>query len=196
VGTILQSTLVPTSLDYFATSEGSSSLAVRFESTTASTKAQAQLAARLLGGSSLIVTGVEEQALWGQFDTVTDAAGTDALGRLIATVSDLPGLLDKSSRAATAAGARLTVRAHAGHGHALLKWHGANSDISAALVAGLRSEAEALGHNLVVWRAPAEVRERIDVWGSVGQALQLMRQVKQQFDPNSTLNPGRFVGGI
>ena len=37
---------------------------------------------------------------------------------------------------------------------------------------------------------------KFDAWGSPGDALPLMRAVKQQFDPNSTLNPGRFVGGI
>jgi glycolate oxidase FAD binding subunit len=33
----------------------------------------------------------------------------------------------------------------------------------------------------------------LDSWGSVGDALLLMRAVKQQLDPRGTLNPGRFV---
>jgi glycolate oxidase FAD binding subunit len=36
----------------------------------------------------------------------------------------------------------------------------------------------------------------LDAWGATGDALPLMRTVKQQFDPAATLNPGRFVGGI
>jgi glycolate oxidase FAD binding subunit len=35
----------------------------------------------------------------------------------------------------------------------------------------------------------------VDVWGPVG-ALDLMRSVKHQFDPERRLAPGRFVGGI
>jgi glycolate oxidase FAD binding subunit len=35
-----------------------------------------------------------------------------------------------------------------------------------------------------------------DAWGNVGDALPLMRAVKQQLDPKNTLNPGLFVGGI
>jgi glycolate oxidase FAD binding subunit len=35
-----------------------------------------------------------------------------------------------------------------------------------------------------------------DAWGGIGDALPLMRAVKRQLDPKTTLNPGRFVGGI
>jgi glycolate oxidase FAD binding subunit len=196
VGAILQSTLVPTSIDYFAQPPGESALAVRFESTHASVEAQAQSAARMLGASSRIVTGTQEQELWHQFDKVVQTAEGDVLCRLVSTVSDLAGLLERATRAAEEAGTELTVRAHAGHGHALLRWQGGTADTAAALVQGLRAEAEALGHNLVVWRAPGQVRSQVEVWCNVGEGLPLMRKVKQQFDPNGTLNPGRFVGGI
>jgi len=36
----------------------------------------------------------------------------------------------------------------------------------------------------------------IDAWGSPGDAISVMRALKQQLDPKATLNPGRFVGGI
>jgi glycolate oxidase FAD binding subunit len=39
-------------------------------------------------------------------------------------------------------------------------------------------------------------RSKLDAWGSPGDALPLMRAVKEQLDPKGTLNPGRFVGGI
>jgi glycolate oxidase FAD binding subunit len=39
------------------------------------------------------------------------------------------------------------------------------------------------------------VLEATDVWGPVS-ALDLMRRVKEQFDPERRLAPGRFVGGI
>jgi glycolate oxidase FAD binding subunit len=35
-----------------------------------------------------------------------------------------------------------------------------------------------------------------DAWGNAGDALPLMSAVKREFDPEDTLNPGRFVGGI
>ncbi len=47
---------------------------------------------------------------------------------------------------------------------------------------------------VVTW-APPEVRETVDVWGPV-PSLQLMRAVKDQFDPEHRMAPGRFAGGI
>jgi glycolate oxidase FAD binding subunit len=59
----------------------------------------------------------------------------------------------------------------------------------------LRSEFEHLGGSLVIAHRPATL-PAIEAWGSVGGAFPLMRNVKQQFDPRGTLNPGRFIGGI
>ncbi len=59
----------------------------------------------------------------------------------------------------------------------------------------LRSELEPQG-SLVLLQCPSEMKNNFDVWGPAGDALGLMRRVKQEFDPKGTLNPGRFVGGI
>ena len=61
--------------------------------------------------------------------------------------------------------------------------------------ARLRTACTALGGALVVLDAPADVKAVVDVWGPV-PALDLMRRVKEQFDPERRLAPGRFVGGI
>ena len=47
----------------------------------------------------------------------------------------------------------------------------------------------------VVLHAPAEVRAAVDLWGPV-PGLGLMRAVKDQFDPQHMMAPGRFAGGI
>ena len=47
----------------------------------------------------------------------------------------------------------------------------------------------------VVLHAPAEVRAAVDMWGPVPSAG-LMRSVKDQFDPEHRMAPGRFAGGI
>jgi glycolate oxidase FAD binding subunit len=56
----------------------------------------------------------------------------------------------------------------------------------------LRASIERRGGSLVIVRDA----QGLDAWGSAGDALPLMRALKQQFDPRGVLNPGRFVGGI
>jgi glycolate oxidase FAD binding subunit len=60
----------------------------------------------------------------------------------------------------------------------------------------LRHDLERSGGSLSILRCPPEVKSKTDVWGSGGDALPLMRNIKAQFDPTATLNPGRFIGGI
>jgi glycolate oxidase FAD binding subunit len=52
-----------------------------------------------------------------------------------------------------------------------------------------------VGASVVVLCAPPTVREAVDLWGPV-PSLALMRAVKDQFDPEHRLAPGRFAGGI
>ncbi len=60
----------------------------------------------------------------------------------------------------------------------------------------LRSDITPHDGTAVVLRAPDGVRDRLDHWGPVGDALDLMRRVKERFDPEGRLSPGRFVGGL
>jgi glycolate oxidase FAD binding subunit len=64
------------------------------------------------------------------------------------------------------------------------------------LIARLRDAAESLGGKLVVERCPAELKEKIDVWGPGGDDFEVMRRLKAAWDPKGTLAPGRFVGGL
>jgi glycolate oxidase FAD binding subunit len=60
----------------------------------------------------------------------------------------------------------------------------------------MRTEAVKLGGSLFVTRGSSVLPADFDAWGDVGPALALMRRLKERFDPNRVLNPGRFVGGI
>ena len=69
------------------------------------------------------------------------------------------------------------------------------SEVGRTPSAGLRDLCTRHGGSAVVVDAPAAVKAAVDVWGPV-PALDLMRRVKDQFDPDHRLAPGRFVGGI
>jgi glycolate oxidase FAD binding subunit len=75
-----------------------------------------------------------------------------------------------------------------------LRLDGSPDHLHAAL-RELRAEFECGGGSLAILHRPAGIAP-LDAWGNAGDALSLMRAVKQQFDPKGTLNPGRFVGGI
>ena len=64
-----------------------------------------------------------------------------------------------------------------------------------ATLQSLRAAVEREAGSLVVLHRP-EGMPALDAWGNPGDALPLMRALKQRFDPRGTLNPGRFVGGI
>jgi glycolate oxidase FAD binding subunit len=69
----------------------------------------------------------------------------------------------------------------------------------AGLVAGIRDVRAAIvaaGGSLVVCEAPATIRPALDPWGPPPPSIELMRALKERFDPERRLAPGRFVGGI
>jgi glycolate oxidase FAD binding subunit len=76
-----------------------------------------------------------------------------------------------------------------------LTWLGAGPD--ERLVGRVRSIASRLGGTATVSGCHPDLKQRIDVFGDIPpQTLELMRRIKQQFDPNGILSPGRFVGRL
>jgi glycolate oxidase FAD binding subunit len=94
---------------------------------------------------------------------------------------------------AAAREAGVALRGSAGTG--VLHGRVEDADRAAAAVETLRSVCGRHGGSVVVVDAPAAVKQSVDVWGPV-PALDLMRRVKDRFDPDHRLSPGRFVGGI
>ena len=84
------------------------------------------------------------------------------------------------------------LHASSGVGHVRLEGRGAAPET----VLKLRSHCEAASGYLTVLAAPLALKQAVEVWGYAGNALDLMRRLKQQFDPERLLSPGRFVGGL
>lgn len=193
---ILSSQLTPTSFDYFCSEAGSTTLAVRFEGPVRSVDTQAEIAVRLWGKGSYTLAGDAEVALWSIFGSASATDADDVLARLISPVTALPPLIEAAQHIAGDLGIGMTMRAHMGHGHALLRLHRPIVEKALTILGTIRQQAETSNSNLILWSAPDGVREHFDVWGDAGEGLSLMHRIKAQFDPKRTLNPGRFVGGI
>ncbi|HEX8996054.1 MAG TPA: FAD-binding oxidoreductase [Ktedonobacterales bacterium] len=85
-------------------------------------------------------------------------------------------------------------QAHAGHGIIHARLAGTPAQL-ARRVETLRSWATERRGSLVITDLPPSLAGALDPWGPIG-ALAIMRNLKERFDPNAILNPGRFVGGI
>jgi glycolate oxidase FAD binding subunit len=66
----------------------------------------------------------------------------------------------------------------------------------ARAVEELRQAATELEASALVEWCPAELKRRVDVWGTPRGDVELMRRLKKVFDPAGILSPGRFYGGI
>jgi glycolate oxidase FAD binding subunit len=67
-------------------------------------------------------------------------------------------------------------------------------DEGLALLPQIREIVAQIGGSSVIESCPPKRKREIDVFGEPPPSFPLMRAVKQQFDPNNVLSPGRFVG--
>ncbi|PSB12612.1 FAD-binding oxidoreductase [filamentous cyanobacterium Phorm 46] len=78
---------------------------------------------------------------------------------------------------------------HAGSGLGVLRFETATADT----LLQVRRGCEAKGGFLTVLVAPADIKQELDVWGYTGSAIDVMRRIKQQFDPENILSCDRFL---
>jgi glycolate oxidase FAD binding subunit len=83
------------------------------------------------------------------------------------------------------------LRAHVGSG---VIWVGASGD-DLHMLEQLREAVAPYDGGVVVVTAPAAAKRDVDVWGPA-RGVAVMRRIKDQFDPDGRMSPGRFVGGI
>ena len=164
---------------------GSGAVSLRLDGIPTGVEARTGDALALLGDGAL--ESDSAPPWWGR-----EPDGGDVLLRVAHEVSSLGRALTAIDGAAAAAGANAHTRGSAGVGTLDVALDGGDP---LAVVSRLREAAPAFGGTVVVRDAPTEVKGAVDVWGPV-RGLDLMRRVKDQFDPHRVLSPGRFVGGI
>ena len=59
-----------------------------------------------------------------------------------------------------------------------------------------RRVAQRLGATVVVEACHPSVKVKLDVWGAEPGSMEIMRRIKEQFDPKHLLNRGRFLGRL
>jgi glycolate oxidase FAD binding subunit len=92
----------------------------------------------------------------------------------------------------------VTLVAHPGLGIINLRFPFGEKGVEGTLdiIRRVRRGANRRGGSVEIESAPAEVKEKINVWGVEPDGLDIMRRLKERFDPTRVLSPGRFVGRI
>jgi glycolate oxidase FAD binding subunit len=200
VQAVLASPVVPSAVEIDWPAEGPGTVTVALEGTEAGVAARAATTLALLAPTSPAGQGTPDHGAspdagpppwWGRYPWSSAEPGATAL-KLTTAVSGLPAVLE----AARACPVPVRVNGSAGAGVLYAAVPGQTPvPLVSETVQRLRAVCGSHGGALVVLDAPAEVKHSVDTWGPV-PALELMRRVKQQFDPGRALAPGRFVGGI
>ena len=66
-------------------------------------------------------------------------------------------------------------------------------DFDPSALLAVRRAAEDLGGTLVLLNAPPALKDDVDAWGTRPATLDLMRRLRDAFDPHRSLSPGRYV---
>jgi glycolate oxidase FAD binding subunit len=174
---------VPTAIEW-----DGSSLVVVIESIEAGADAQAKAVSEAIGGdiSEALPDGFGERP-WrahrsGELAPVGQVGlkVTHRLGALRETLAAIGTELPDGR-----------VRAHVGSG---VIWVGSDDgDLSA--LEPLRKRVAFYDGSVVVVEAPDDTKRGVDVWGPV-RGMEIMRRIKERFDPDNRMSPGRFVGGL
>jgi len=178
---VVHAQAVPTAVEVDWPARGAGSVSVLLEGKAEGVAGRVGTVGSLLGATS--TPGDDAPPGWAVYPW---GAGDTAI-KLTFMLSGLSDVL----AAAREVGADLRGSAGTGVAYASV----ADPDRVPAAVDRLRTACSLHRGSVVVLDGPAEVKRAVDVWGPV-PALDLMRRVKDRFDPDHRLSPGRFVGGI
>lgn len=182
--------LAHTALQIRCVSGGQPTADILFEATEAGINAQESQLRNLLVSTRAEQAAesiwLARQELWSTADSAAIAKISILPAGITKTAGDLAQIADSQKLQW-----QMIVQAT---GVGTLRLDGEPDRLSAA-VEELRAKVEGQGGSLVILHRPKALTA-LDAWGNPGDALPLMRAVKQQLDPKCTLNPGRFVGGI
>ncbi|MFQ5848250.1 MAG: FAD-binding oxidoreductase [Candidatus Methylomirabilales bacterium] len=218
VTTLLDSTLVPNAVELLNPAagrqvaaqaglpwpEGSYGLAVAVGSVPEAVQAQLAAAAKLCtdggGRPGSELDGTTHRTFWQAVRDFSLGDGHRAVLKASVLLTHVGEAVRRGEAAVAKSGLSLGIIAEAGSG--IVRYYLSGDQPQrfrqglVEAVNALRTFAQETGGSLVVLEAPPEAKTHLDVWGSVGNTLPLMQGLKEQFDPQRTLNPGRFVGRL
>ena len=189
---ILDSHLVYTGLQIRARHADEIFIHIRFEGIPESLQDQYAKLGRIAGAHQFMDCAGD---VWMERQKLFVNASTSMICKCSVLPSQIGSLCDAVFLHTKEAGVSVTLVAQ-GAGLTEVRLDAAGLQPLAAVLQVLRREVERLAGTLTVSQCPVAMKSQLEVWGTVRDALPLMQRIKQKFDPDQVLNPGRFVGGI
>ncbi len=184
--------MVPTGVQVRAGSSSTPEVDLRFEGTAAGCEAQIEQTLRIASGARRIESPAD---VWNARSTLWSGAEPSVVCKFSLLPAELGTFLNLIGKASEPLQLPWRLVAQA-VGVGYLRLEGNDTGALLNVLQDLRKNLETRGGSLVILSCPLEIKSKMDVWGSAGDALALMRSIKAQFDPTGVLNPGRFIGGI
>lgn len=153
---------------------------------------QVAILAQKLGLEVNFYQGNEEDHLWKRLQETLNITSTETAvtGKIGIMPHQIVNFLQQLEKLTTKSGLGM-INIGSGLGKLQLDGEGVLSQLNK-----LRSLLETEQGFLTVLEAPKAIKNQFEPWGYNGNALDMMGKIKQKFDPNNILSPGRFVGGI
>lgn len=194
--TLLSSALTPTAVDLLSNQlieklglGKNIGLAVRFQTVTESVAEQSTRLLEVsekLGLKAITYIDNDETDFWQTLKKTiwSTAADSTTICKIGVPPSATANILAQLNLA--------EVLIHAGSGLGILRCENPTLE----MLLQVRQWCESKGGFLSILKANTEIKQNLDIWGYNGNALGVMRKIKQQFDPENILSPNRFIGGI
>ena len=130
-------------------------------------------------GEAVELTDDEARRFWSRIHDFTPRFLEKFTGgvmlRVSTTLKDMGEAIESLAGPVVARAASGVIYAHFSLPYSAAKWMAANSKWTA-----------------VIEYAPAGQKEELDLWPSPGNEMELMKRVKEMFDPHNLLNRGRY----
>jgi glycolate oxidase FAD binding subunit len=200
---LLKSALSPTAIELLSASlachlemSTEPALVVRFQSLEVSVNQQANHLAQMaqpLGLSAISLSEAEEAALWKQLrESIEPTSRIPAITCKIGIAASRAPLTLEALLAIAPSSGMGVVHAASGLGHLRFS----DCSIDPGFILEMRTVCESQGGFLTILDAPTSWKDKLDIWGYPGNALDIMKALKHQFDPDELLSPGRFISGL
>jgi len=150
------------------------------------------------GREAEVISGAEAITFWEKIARLAVAGGDEVVLEVAVPIAATLRVITGLEKIFGGDQVKAVLAAHPGLGIINLRFPFVEKGVAGTLemIRRVRRCAYRRGGSVEIESAPVEIKKRISVWGVEPDGLDIMRRLKERFDPAGILSPGRFVGRI